>query len=75
MPAVLAALGESDGFEDTIRRAVAIGGDSDTIAAIAGSVAEAVYGVPEALWQGAERYLTEELADIVARFYRRFVRA
>lgn len=75
MPAVLAALGESDGFEDTIRRAVAIGGDSDTIAAIAGSVAEAVYGVPEVLWQGAERYLTEELADIVARFYRRFVRA
>ena len=36
----------------------------------AGSVAEAVYGVPEVLWQGAERYLTEELADIVARFYR-----
>lgn len=37
---------ESDSFEDAIRNAISIGGDSDTIAAIAGAVAGAYYGIP-----------------------------
>ena len=44
--AIMAFL-ESVSFEDTIRNAISIGGDSDTIAAIAGGIAGAFYGVPE----------------------------
>ena len=46
MPQALEAFFESTGFEDAIRNAISIGGDSDTLAAITGAVAEAYYGVP-----------------------------
>ena len=46
VPQAFAAFFESKNFEDAIRNAISIGGDSDTIAAIAGSIAEAYYGVP-----------------------------
>lgn len=46
VPQALEAFFESTSFEDAIRNAVSIGGDSDTIAAIAGGVAEAYYGIP-----------------------------
>ena len=59
-PAVLAFL-ESDNFEDAIRKAIALGGDSDTIAAITGPIAEAYYGVPDDLWEQALRYLSDPL--------------
>lgn len=49
--AALYAFLASDSFEDTIRKSIAIGGDSDTIAAIAGPIAEAYYGLPEDLWK------------------------
>ena len=49
MPKALVAFYEGEDFEDVIRNAVAMGGDTDTIAAIAGSMAEAFYGVPEDL--------------------------
>ena len=48
--------------------AVSLGGDSDTLAAIAGSIAEAYYGVPEALKQEALGRLTDDLRDILLRF-------
>ena len=47
MPLVIAAIAESTGFEDAIRNAVSCSGDADTIACITGSIAEALYGVPE----------------------------
>lgn len=47
VPESIIAFLEGDSFEDVIRRAVSIGGDSDTIAAIAGSIAQGMYGVPE----------------------------
>ena len=68
MPAALSALFESTGFEDAIRNAISVGGDSDTIAAITGSLAEAYYGVPEELWQRAETFLTDELRENVSAF-------
>ena len=49
VPQALEAFLEADGFESAVRLAISIGGDSDTIAAIAGSVAEAAYGIPDAL--------------------------
>ena len=46
VPQAIEAFLESTGFEDAIRNAISIGGDSDTIAAMAGSIAEAYYGIP-----------------------------
>ncbi len=59
---------ESTDFEDAIRNAVSIGGDSDTIAAITGSVAEAYYGIPNNLIEEAKIYIPENLLDIVMNF-------
>lgn len=70
MPVALSAFFESRDFEDAIRNAISIGGDSDTIAAITGSIAEAFYGVPEMIWAEASGYLTDELRENVEQFYR-----
>lgn len=68
VPQALEAFFESTGFEDAIRNAISIGGDSDTVAAITGGVAGAYYGVPEALSQAARGYLDARLLDILERF-------
>ena len=47
MPQAIVAFLESTDFEDAIRNAISLGGDSDTLAAITGSIAEAAYGIPE----------------------------
>ncbi len=59
MPVALAAFFESTSFEDAIRNAVSVGGDSDTIAAITGGIAEAYYGIPEEIWEKAKTYLDD----------------
>ena len=60
---------ESDGFEDAVRRATALGGDSCTIAALAGAVAEAFYGnVPEKISGLCERYLDKNLNTVMQMF-------
>ena len=46
VPQALEAFFESNSFEDAIRNAISIGGDSDTLAAITGGIAEAYYGIP-----------------------------
>ena len=56
VPQAIEAFLESKNFEDAIRNAVSIGGDSDTIAAIAGSIAEAYYGVPDDFREEAVSY-------------------
>lgn len=67
-PQALQAFFESTDFEDAIRNAISIGGDSDTIAAMAGSIAEAYYGIPEDIKTKAlsylDRYLSKELSKI-----------
>ena len=65
MPEAIIAFLESSGFEDAIRNAISLGGDSDTIAAITGSLAEAAYGVPDRLRDKALSYLDERLRDAV----------
>lgn len=60
VPQAIVSFLESDGFEDAIRNAVSLGGDGDTIAAIAGSIAEAYYGIPEGLQEQAMEYLDDE---------------
>lgn len=69
VPQALVAFFESKNFEDAIRNAISIGGDSDTVAAITGSVAEAYYGVPEDVAEKAKSYLTPELLDILNYVY------
>ncbi len=54
-PQAIEAFFESTSFEDAIRNAISIGGDSDTLAAITGSIAEAFYGIPEDLCKQAIR--------------------
>ena len=61
VPVAIIAFLESESFEDTIRIAISMGGDSDTIAAIAGSIAEYYYGIPENYIQCANKKLTPHL--------------
>lgn len=55
-------------FESAIRKAVAYGGDSDTLAAIVGSLAEARWGIPEGIRNEAMSYLPEEMKEVVEKF-------
>ena len=57
VPYALEAFFESTSFEDAVRNAISIGGDSDTLGAICGSIAEAFYGIPEEMIEEANRYL------------------
>lgn len=76
MPVALQAFFDSTSFEDAIRKAVSFGGDSDTIGAITGAIAEAYYGVDEDIWNRAKEFLPVELAEcIVEPFYDVFVNA
>lgn len=68
VPHAILAFSESDGFEDAVRNAVSIGGDSDTIGAMAGSIAEAFYGVPAELEEKALSYLSDDLKGIYYAF-------
>ena len=61
---------ESTGFEDAIRNAVSIDGDSDTIADMAGAIAEAYYGVDREMKDIALSYLDQDLLDIAEEFER-----
>jgi len=68
VPQALQAFFESTSFEDAIRNAISIGGDSDTIGAITGAVAEAYYGIPNDILVRGKRILTYELGEIVKEF-------
>ena len=62
--AIICALNATS-FEDAIRNAISIGGDSDTVAAITGSIAEAMFGIPKDIREKALHYLPDEMIDIV----------
>ena len=68
VPQALMAFFESTSFEDAIRNAISIGGDSDTLAAITGGIAEAYYGIPEAIRKHALTFLDERLLGILNAF-------
>lgn len=72
VPQALEAFFESTDYEDTIRNAISIGGDSDTIAAIAGSVAEAYYGIPAALRKHGLTFLDGDQIKILTDFEDKF---
>ena len=68
VPQAIECFLEADGFEDAIRNAVSLGGDADTLAAIAGSIAEAYFGVPAELRKKAEGYLDADLLGYLHEF-------
>lgn len=59
----------SNGFEDAIRKAVSYGGDSDTLGAIVGSLAEAMWGCPLELVKKAITYLPDDMKEVIFEFY------
>ena len=72
VPQALEAFFESTSFEDAIRNAISIGGDSDTIGAICGTVAGAYYGVPADIRAKAESFLDGRLLETLHAFEREF---
>ena len=75
VPQAFMAFFESNSVEDAIRNAISIGGDSDTIAAIAAAIAGAYYGVPESLRGATLTYMDEGMKEILTAFEQRFLRA
>lgn len=69
VPQAMTAFLEGDSFEQVIRLAVSLGSDSDTVAAIAGSIAEAYYGIPDDIKIIAMSKLDTDLVEILNRFY------
>ena len=72
VPQALTAFFESNGFEDAIRKGVSLGGDSDTLCAITGSVAEAYYGVSIPMYASCRSYLPDDLLRILKDFEGRY---
>jgi ADP-ribosylglycohydrolase len=73
VPQAIRAFLESDSFEDAIRKAISIGGDSDTIACMAGGIAQAYYqGVPEVILRRVYEILDDSLAAIAREFTQMF---
>lgn len=68
MPQAFECFFEAEDFEDTIRNCVSIGGDSDTIGAIAGGIAEACWEVPVWMKKRVRDYLPNDLLDILERW-------
>jgi len=72
VPQAIMSFIESNSFEDAIRNAISIGGDSDTLAAIVGGIAEAYYGVPIEIRNQAIRFLDDYLLEILKKTYLSF---
>lgn len=74
VPQALVAFRDGEDFEDTVRLAISVGGDSDTIACMAGAIASAFYdGVPEPIEVEVRERLDERLAGVLALFEERFL--
>lgn len=72
--AAFLSLYEATSYEDAIRNSISLGGDSDTIAAICGGIAEAVFGIPDKIREKGLSYLDNRLRKIYDAFYDRFMK-
>ena len=73
VPVALWIVMHSNGFEDALRRAVSLGADADTLGAIVGSIAEALWGIPERMKEKAMSYLPKEMLSIVNKFHSKLI--
>ena len=71
VPEAITAFLEGNDFENVIRTAVSLGGDADTLTCIAGSMAEAFYGVPEKLKEECRKRLPADMKDVLEKFEKR----
>ena len=69
VPEAIIAFLEARDFEDAIRNVVSLGGDTDTLGAITGSIAEAYFGIPEALISECRNRINKDMKDVVDAFY------
>jgi ADP-ribosylglycohydrolase len=72
VPQSITAFLEAANFEEAVRNAISLGGDADTMACIAGGIAEAYWGVPEDIERQTFALLDEPLAQVVRQFRTRF---
>lgn len=72
VPLALYIILESDDFEDAIRKSISYGGDSDTLGAIVGSIAEPLFGIPPYLKEKAISYLPSEMVTVVTNFEKKY---
>ncbi len=73
VPQAIRAFLESDDFEDAVRKAISLGGDSDTLACMAGGIAQAYFGgVPEAITSRVYELLDDKLANLTRKFAESF---
>ncbi len=63
---------EAHDFEDAVRNAVSLGGDSDTIACMAGAVAEALFGIPRSMANRIRKVIKPSFLSIIDEFEQRF---
>ena len=68
--AIICAL-DANSYEDAIRNAVSIGGDSDTLACMAGGIAEMRFGVPETLKKQATKFMDDNVSATINKFYQK----
>jgi ADP-ribosylglycohydrolase len=68
VPEAIIAFLESTDYENAIRLAISLGGDSDTLANITGGIAEAYYGIPEEIAEEGKSYLPEDFLGIIEEF-------
>ena len=72
VPQAMEAFLEAESFEDAVRNAISIGGDSDTIACMAGSVAAAFFGIPKDIREAAQPFLEGEVKRVYQAFIQRY---
>jgi type I restriction enzyme M protein len=72
LPKALVSFFEGTSYEDVIRNAVSLGGDTDTIAAIAGAMADAMYGIPTGILEEGLEFLEDDMAE-TCRAFRKFI--
>ena len=76
VPEAIIAFLDSDSYEDAIRNAISLGGDSDTLACITGGIAEAFYGsVPLEIYSKVRQCLSSDLREITDSFCRKYIMA
>lgn len=74
VPEAIISFLDSEGYEDAVRKAISLGGDSDTLACIAGGIAQAFYGgVPSTIAEQARRRLTDHLRGVLERFENKYL--
>ena len=71
VPEAMTAFLEGNDFEDVVRTAVSLGGDCDTLTCIAGSIAEAFYGIPDDMKEECRKRIDPEMLEVAERFYAR----